>query len=79
MLKGKIRVRDPDVAALLRSQPSLFADDEHPIDLDEYQHFTTRTDRNARAGIDGLDFVLLGLFDEVGSLLSALKKNCSAR
>ena len=65
---------DTDGAALLRSQPSLFGDDEHPIGLDEYQQFTTRTDRNARPGIDGLDFVLLGLFGEVGSLLSALKK-----
>ena len=60
--------------ALLRPQPSLFADAEHPIGLDEYQEFTTRTDRNIRSGIDGLDFVLLGLFGEVGSLLSALKK-----
>ncbi len=67
-------VRVVDGAALLRSQPSLFADAEHPIGLDEYQQFTTRTDRNARSGIKGLDFVLLGLFGEVGSLLSALKK-----
>jgi hypothetical protein len=67
-------VRDVDGAALLRSQPSLFVDAEAPIGLDEYQDFTTRTDRNTRAGIDGLGFVLLGLFGEVGSLLSALKK-----
>lgn len=63
-----------DGAALLRSQPSLFVDGDRPIGLDEYQQFTTRTDRNARSGIDGLGFVLLGLFGEVGSLLSALKK-----
>jgi hypothetical protein len=67
-------VRDVDGAVLLRSQPSLFGDAEAPIGLDEYQDFTTRTDRNTRAGIDGLGFVLLGLFGEVGSLLSALKK-----
>jgi len=67
-------VRDVDGAALLRSQPSLFGDAEAPIGLDEYQDFTTRTDRNTRAGIEGLGFVLLGLFGEVGSLLSALKK-----
>jgi NTP pyrophosphatase (non-canonical NTP hydrolase) len=44
------------------------------VGLDEYQHFTTRTDRNERRGTEGLGFVLLGLFGEVGSLLSALKK-----
>jgi NTP pyrophosphatase (non-canonical NTP hydrolase) len=59
---------------LIRRQRALFEDGEAPLDLDEYQQFTTRTDRNERTGIDGLGFVLLGLFGEVGSLLSALKK-----
>jgi NTP pyrophosphatase (non-canonical NTP hydrolase) len=59
---------------LLRPQRSLFDDAEAPVGLDEYQQFTTRTDRNDRPGTDGLGFVLLGLFGEVGSLLSALKK-----
>lgn len=59
---------------LLRSQASLFGEFEPPVGLDEYQQFTTRTDRSNRAGIDGLRFVLLGLFGEVGSLLSELKK-----
>jgi len=67
-------LRELDGAALLRSQPSLFGDAEQPIGLDEYQQFTIRTDRNPQPGIEGLDFVLLGLFGEVGSLLSALKK-----
>lgn len=67
-------MRDVDGAALLRSQRSLFGDADAPISLDEYQDFTTRTDRNTRTGIEGLGFVLLGLFGEVGSLLSALKK-----
>ena len=63
-----------DPSELLRDQHSLFPDSVAPIGLDEYQEFTTQTDRNARQGIDGLDFVLLGLFGEVGSLLSELKK-----
>lgn len=63
-----------DGSVLLRPQSSLFDDGEAPIGLDEFQAFTTRTDRNLRPGADGLGFVLLGLFGEVGSLLSALKK-----
>lgn len=63
-----------DGAVLLRPQGALFEDVDTPIGLDEYQQFTTRTDRNDRPGTDGLGFVLLGLFGEVGGLLSALKK-----
>jgi NTP pyrophosphatase (non-canonical NTP hydrolase) len=59
---------------LLRSQRGLFDDGNAPLSLDEYQRFTTSTDKNERAGIDGLGFALLGLFGEVGSLLSELKK-----
>lgn len=60
--------------SLLRRQGSLFGDAEAPLGLDEYQQFTTRTDRNGKPGTEGLGFVLLGLFGEVGGLLSALKK-----
>jgi NTP pyrophosphatase (non-canonical NTP hydrolase) len=63
-----------DETLLLRPQRSLFEDGEPALGLDEYQGFTTKTDRNGAVGIDGLGFVLLGLFGEVGSLLSALKK-----
>jgi NTP pyrophosphatase (non-canonical NTP hydrolase) len=63
-----------DGTAPLRPQASLFKEAEAPLGLDEYQAFTTRTDRNGREGMDGIGFVLLGLFGEVGSLLSALKK-----
>ena len=63
-----------DTSGLLQAQQSLFRDSVAPIALDEYQEFTTQTDRNVRQGIAGLDFVLLGLFGEVGSLLSELKK-----
>src|SRR5277367_5416098 len=63
-----------DGASLLRPQRSLFDDATAPVGLDEYQQFTTRTDRNERSGTEGLGFVLLGLFGEVGGLLSALKK-----
>ncbi len=63
-----------DGTHLLRRQRSLFEDGEVPVGLDEYQQFTTRTDRNERPGTAGLGFVLLGLFGEIGGLLSALKK-----
>lgn len=61
-------------ASFLRNQRSLFAGLDAPLTLDEYQAFTRRTDRGDRPGIDGLGFVLLGLYGEVGSLLSELKK-----
>ena len=58
----------------LRPQRSMFSDDDTKLGLDEYQEWTTRTDRNPRPGIDGLGFAMLGLFGEAGSLLSELKK-----
>jgi NTP pyrophosphatase (non-canonical NTP hydrolase) len=61
-------------AQFLRPQASLFGETDLPVGLDEYQQFTTRTDRSGRLGMEGLGFVLLGLFGEVGSLLSELKK-----
>src|SRR5690242_10534138 len=63
-----------DLASILRPQRSIFPDEEMLIGLDEYQQWTTLTDRNRRPGIQGLGFALLGLFGEVGSLLSELKK-----
>jgi NTP pyrophosphatase (non-canonical NTP hydrolase) len=71
---GRTNLSVTDRTLLLRPQQSLFEDTETPMGLDEYQRFTTRTDRNERPGTEGLGFVLLGLFGEVGSLLSALKK-----
>jgi NTP pyrophosphatase (non-canonical NTP hydrolase) len=44
------------------------------IALDEYQELAARTDQNHETGIQGLAFPLLGLFGEIGTLLSALKK-----
>lgn len=61
-----------DTRALMRQQGIL--EDDAPLALNEYQQFTARTDKNGKPGIDGLGFVFLGLFGEVGSLLSALKK-----
>lgn len=60
--------------SILRSQLSLFGEDEIPLGLDEYQQFTQKTDKSDRPGVDGIGFTLLGLFGEVGSLLSELKK-----
>lgn len=45
-----------------------------PIGMNEFQRHTLATDQNGLPGIEGLRFPLLGLFGEVGSLLSALKK-----
>ena len=44
------------------------------VGMNEFQRHTLATDQNALLGMDGLRFPLLGLFGEVGSLLSALKK-----
>jgi hypothetical protein len=57
---------------LMRDQGALFAD--APIGLDEYQRFTLRTDKSNRPGLGGIGFIFLGLYGEVGSLLSAIKK-----
>lgn len=63
-----------DTTRLLRPQRSMFADQDAMVGLDEFQQWTLKTDRNTRSGVDGLGFVMLGLFGEVGSLLSELKK-----
>ncbi|MDX2181162.1 MAG: nucleoside triphosphate pyrophosphohydrolase family protein [Bryobacteraceae bacterium] len=44
------------------------------VGMNEFQRHTLATDQNTLLGMDGLRFPLLGLFGEVGSLLSALKK-----
>jgi len=44
------------------------------VTLNDYQLIARRTDQNKQSGLDGLAFPLLGLFGEVGTLLSALKK-----
>ena len=56
------------------NQAQLFEDVGDALQLDEYQDFTAISDRSGLSGTEGLGFVLLGLFGEVGSLLSALKK-----
>lgn len=45
-----------------------------PLGLDEYQCCAVQTYRGQPTGADRLRFLLLGLFGEVGSLLSELKK-----
>jgi NTP pyrophosphatase (non-canonical NTP hydrolase) len=42
--------------------------------MTEYQQFTLKTDQNPKTGYAGLRLPLLGLFGEVGGLLSELKK-----
>jgi NTP pyrophosphatase (non-canonical NTP hydrolase) len=47
---------------------------EQIVSLNDYQLIARRTDQNKQKGLEGLPFFLLGLFGEVGTLLSALKK-----
>jgi NTP pyrophosphatase (non-canonical NTP hydrolase) len=47
---------------------------QETVTLNDYQIIASRTDQNKLSGLDGLAFPLLGLFGEVGTLLSALKK-----
>jgi len=61
----------------LRSElngPTAGALDERPLSLSEYQRFAVMTYRGRARGEEQLEFLLLGLFGEVGSLLSELKK-----
>lgn len=44
------------------------------VTLKEYQEFTRLTDQNKKSGYSGLMLPLLGIYGEVGSLLSELKK-----
>jgi NTP pyrophosphatase (non-canonical NTP hydrolase) len=44
------------------------------VALDHYQFIAQGTNQNDRRGMEGLSFLLLGLFGEVGTLLSDLKK-----
>jgi NTP pyrophosphatase (non-canonical NTP hydrolase) len=60
--------------SFLHVQKLLSSPSEASLGLDDYQQFTKATDKNERSGIEGLDFALLGLFGETGSLLSELKK-----
>jgi len=45
-----------------------------PVGFDAYQAFALNTDRSGLQGEERFKFLLLGLFGEVGSLLSELKK-----
>jgi NTP pyrophosphatase (non-canonical NTP hydrolase) len=55
-------------------QQMLFAEDKPLVHLNEYQNLAVQSDQNVRGGLHGLGMPVLGLFGEVGSLLSALKK-----
>jgi NTP pyrophosphatase (non-canonical NTP hydrolase) len=57
-----------------QDQASVFNDLGDVLLLDEYQERTATTERSGLHGLAGFDFVLLGLFGEVGGLLSELKK-----
>src|ERR1700728_1388048 len=57
----------PDLAAVLAALPAA-------LSVSQYQALASGTDLTARRGVRKLDFPLLGLFGEIGSLLSELKK-----
>src|SRR6267142_1910157 len=44
------------------------------LNLNDYQIRALETDQIEQTGLEGLPYFLLGLFGEVGTLLSALKK-----
>src|SRR5258708_15564858 len=45
-----------------------------PLSLDAYQHQARLSDQNFRTGADGLRIPLMGLFGEMGSLLTLPKR-----
>ena len=59
---------------MLKEAGRLGAAGSAPLGLDEFQRFAVETDRSGLKGERRLQFLLLGLFGEVGSLLSELKK-----
>jgi NTP pyrophosphatase (non-canonical NTP hydrolase) len=59
--------RRPDLAVVLAAS-------SETLTIDQYQKLSQGTDRTVGKGTPSLDFPLLGLFGEIGSLLSELKK-----
>jgi len=59
--------RPPNLAVVLAASPAA-------LSVRQYQALAAGTDRTVRRGTARLDFPLLGLFGEIGSLLSELKK-----
>src|SRR2546421_8124531 len=57
------------------AQPhQIFGESPDSLTLNKYQLLAQKTDVKAHEGDQGLAFPLLGLFGEIGSLLSELKK-----
>jgi len=50
---------------------------KHILKLDDYQVRALETDQIKQTGLEGLPYFLLGLFGEVGTLLSALKEKAT--
>jgi len=48
--------------------------ESRPVTMSQYQKFTRQTDQNKKKGYAGLMLPFLGIYGEVGSLLSELKK-----
>jgi NTP pyrophosphatase (non-canonical NTP hydrolase) len=58
----------------VQAEQLLFSEKEPLVYLNNYQKFAVQTDQNRGTGLSGLRLPLLGLFGEVGSLVSELKK-----
>jgi NTP pyrophosphatase (non-canonical NTP hydrolase) len=52
----------------------IFGESSESLTLNKYQSLAQKTDAKARQGDRAVAFPLLGLFGEIGSLLSELKK-----
>jgi NTP pyrophosphatase (non-canonical NTP hydrolase) len=63
-----------DAAVTRAKDQKVPSDPPASILVDEYQDAAARTDKTSTKGFGGIAFLLLGLFGEVGTLLSALKK-----
>ena len=58
-------------------QLTIFLEHKPLVYLNAYQKLAVQTDKNRNKGLNGLRLPLLGLFGEVGSLVSELKKKAA--
>lgn len=63
-----------DKKRLLKQLADYLGNERTPIDLITYQELAKLTDKNIKEDIEGLTLPLLGLYGEIGSLLTEAKK-----
>lgn len=74
MIKRRISKKRRAITGRPAGLAAVLADSPMALSVEQYQVLARGTDRTARQGTGRLDFPLLGLFGESGSLLSELKK-----